>query len=172
MRILKDISLHIGRKRLMFYVQNSLWYMCATYRRGKCSMTFYLLHRCRFMLWEKRVFIYNNYFVKKIDVGVVTGGNLAKCLAKKSVILRITSCTGMPIHALLHSQRVSEQQVPRPWLRDEGRRGNCKYAMLPMSARPFSMLREERSLCFSKQRHVVCCRKALPHIFLNKESDL
>lgn len=64
------------------------------------------------MLWEKRVFIYNNYFVKKIDVGVVTDGNLAICLAKKSVILRITGCTGMLIHELLHSQPVSEQQVP------------------------------------------------------------
>lgn len=147
MHLLKDISLHIRRKRLMFYIQNSPCYMCATYRRGKCSVTFYSIHRCRFMLWEKRVFIYNNDFVKKIDVGVITDGNLAICLAKKSVILRITGCTGMLIHELLHSQR-----VPWPWLRDEGRRGGCKYAMQPRNACLFSVLQEETRLRDSASR--------------------
>lgn len=42
MCILKDISLHIGRKMLMFYVPNSLWCMCATYRRENAPWHFIL----------------------------------------------------------------------------------------------------------------------------------
>ena len=131
--ILEAISHHKGRKRLVCYVQISLWRIFATYMRGKCSMTFNSIYHSRCMLWEKKLFIYNTYLWENT--------RWSRYWWKPGRMFSKERCDGrnkrlhLKANLLLHSQRtISRQHAPWPWIRDKGKSEDCKYEQVtPLS---------------------------------------
>ena len=150
--------------------------------KGRCSTTepprhpdpwHFILFITADSCYGRRVFIYNNHFVKKKYIGVGIVGNVAICLVKKSIILGIKGCTGMTIHTLLPSQRTKQTigalTLTQGW-RKERRLQICNITNEWMPFQYVSRRNKSASLSGGMLSAAEGCSHTF--FFLNKESDL